>query len=135
MCCCTHKNFIVLEVRTSSGIIALPKSSLLEQNKVTSIAVRKPGAGLKGASGAVLAAQAVMDTAHLKVVTPGGLHIAQLPLNLLERAFGDSEPLSVMWGDISAESSTITLDTTASGYNAAHIIELVIGYESQACRV
>lgn len=125
----------MLEVKTVSGINPLPLSTQLERRNITSIAIRKPGAGRKSATGAVLASQEVVDAGHLKIVNPSGDHIAQLPLNVLERDYLNANPLTVSWDDISTTSSHIVLDVSASGYNSAHVIELIIGYDGPVCRV
>ncbi len=133
--CCKYKNFQVLELRTTGGVVNLPLSTALERRTITSIAVRRPSANRKSATGAPIATQEVVDTAHLKMVTADGDHIAQIPLNLLERDYLNAEPLSVEWQNISTTASYITLDTGATGYNSTHVIELILGYDGPVCRV
>lgn len=134
MCCCQNKCFLTIEVTTSSANVALPTNQTLESRRITSIGIRKAASGLKSKTGKTLAAAAVIATGHLKIMGPSGNFLSEIPLNMLERDANSPEHLHVNWQEISTSNSGITIDTGASGYDAAHVVEIIIGYDcSETC--
>lgn len=129
MCCCENKCIVTIEVTTSGGSFALPTNKIIETRRITSVGIRKAASGQKSKSGKTLAAAAVIATAHLKLVDSSANFLAELPLGMLERDANSPEHLRVNWQDIGTSQSTVSLDTGASGYDAAHVIELIFGYD------
>lgn len=97
--------------------------------------MRKSGSGtLKNNQGQTLAADAVINTAHLQLKDVNGFAIGdQIPLNLLQRDVNSPEPLAVKWKNIDPTQCVITLDTSAAGYSATAVIELIWGMDCDSC--
>ena len=126
----------MIEVVTASSNIALPENAKLNKKRITSIAVRKAGSGKKSVTGKTLASAGVIATAHLKLVNEQGDFLTNIPVEMLERDANSPEHLRVDWKNIGTTQSSIVLDTAASGYDAAHVIEIVFGYDcSPNCAV
>jgi hypothetical protein len=134
MCnCCTHKCFITLQAVTSATQIQLPDNSRIRNGRVTSIALRRSGsATLKTITGATVAADSVIATANMFLVTLGGEQIcAPIPLSFLQRDYNAPEPLKVNWQQIDLTQSTITLTPA----NATDVVEIIFGLDCDFCEV
>jgi len=135
MCNCKHQCTITLSATTDAANINLPDSSRIRRGTVNYIALRKSGSStLKNVNGATLAADTVVDTAHLRVVNLNGFAVCDpIPLSFLQRDANSPEPYAVKWKDIDPTQCVITLDTGASGYSATDVIEIIFGLDCQEC--
>jgi len=135
MCNCNerHKCFLTISAVTSGSVITLPDNARIRDGHVRSISVRRAnGQVLLNNLGQQLASDGVIYTAHLNLVDGSGSPLAQMPVQNLWRDTNYPEPLATNnWKNIDPTQSTITLSTGASGYNAAHVIELV--FELNEC--
>lgn len=137
MCCTCDKNILTAEVTTSGGILQLPTSAndRIKQSRLTSVWVPRSGTTtLKSPLGATVAADTVLATAYLSLKDVNGKEVIQLPFWQIMRDYNAPAPLKLCLDNVDLTQSTIRLDTTATGYNAAHAIVIVFGYDGvQAC--
>lgn len=121
---------VPVSVLASGSNITLPDVDRLSKGTIRTILVRRSnGVTLKNINGQTLAADTVIATAHLRLTTKNGAETLVYPLSALQRDVNSPEALCVNLPEISLASSGIVLDTTASGYNAAHVIEIVFGID------
>jgi hypothetical protein len=135
MCNCKHQCTITLSTPTNGASLNLPDSSRIRDGVVSYIALRKAGgATLKNVNGQTLAADTVVNTAHLKVVNKNGFAICDpIPLSFLQRDANAPDPYPVKWQEVDPTQCVITLDTGAGGYSATAVIEIIFGIDCQAC--
>lgn len=129
--CCTDKNILTAEVVTSASILQLPTSAndRIKNSRLTSVWVPRSGTTtLKTPLGATVAADTVLATAYLSLKDINGKEIIQIPFWQIMRDYNSPEPLRLALDNVDLTQSTIKLDTTATGYNAAHAILITFGY-------
>lgn len=122
---------VAVSVLTNGGVINLPDVDRLNKGTIRSVLIRRNPTGTtrKNIKGQTLAADTVTATAHLTLVTKNGMETLVIPLESVQRDFNAPDALQVCLPDIATSSSYITLDTSASGYNSAHVIELIFGID------
>ncbi len=120
---------IATSTQTASDTNELKYSERLNKKRLTHVWMRVAGGVQKDKSGATLASLGVIKTAHLKLVDGTGNEVWTMPLESLQRDFNGPDPLCIRNLNIDSSQCVITLDTGASGYNAAHVIELLWGIE------
>lgn len=90
------------------------------------------------ATGATLAADSVIATAHLVLVNSRNVQVMNpIPLQLLQRDYNFPEPYQLdpaVYAGIDLSRSYIILSTSAAGYSATAVIELVFEYECDICK-
>jgi hypothetical protein len=135
MCNCKHQCTITLSATTSGAVLNLPDSSRIRNGRVNYIALRKSGAAtLKNVNGQTLAADTVINTANLRVVNLNGFAICDpIPLSFLQRDANSPEPYAVDWQNVDPTQCVITLDTSAAGYSATAVVEIIFGLDCQEC--
>lgn len=136
MCCKPHECVITAEALTNAAQIPLPAgiNERIAKNVVTAIWVPRSGSNtLYTDKGVTVAADTVLAGAHLHLKTSGGTDYVIIPMWLLMRDFNAPEPLRGKWVDIDVSQSYIQLNTSATGYNAAHAIEISFGYDCDKC--
>lgn len=137
MCCKSWKCSITLEITTSGANVSLPESNRIRNSRVVGISMpRAAGATLYSPNNAVLAADAVVGSSYLNLVNANGTKIlADLPLNQIQRDYNAPEPLHVNWSDIDPTQSNVQINTSASGYNAAHAMIFIFWLDCDNCGV
>jgi hypothetical protein len=134
MCCKKHSCFITISVPARASVVTFPSNKRIEDGKVTSISIRRvPSGTATDKNGNTLAVDAVIAGAHFSFVTKDGKEVADFPARLIERDFNAPEPLQVEWTDLDLTQSRIIIPLTATGYNAAHVIEATFGLECDTC--
>lgn len=134
MCCQKYTCTVVQSILTNSGNLSLPDSNRISDNDVMALLLRRSGSStLKDISGRTLAADTVINTAHLKLNNKNGKELAQIPLSVLQRDYNSPAPLPVDWKEVDPTQCSIVLDTTAAGYDATHVIELIWFYPCKDC--
>ena len=138
MCGCnSHSCIKTIETVTSSSVIKMPDSAEIRDGKIRSISLRRlGGASATSITGNVLAADTVISTAHLTLVNAKNVNVMIIPLSLLQRDYNSPEPYKVdpeVYSGIDLSRSTITLSTSAAGYSATAVIELVFEYNCPVC--
>ena len=105
----------------------------IRDGRIRSIWLRRSGsATLLTRLGTTVAADTVIDTAHLTLVNQKTKQVMVIPLSTLQRDYNAPEPFAVdpdVYDGIDLSRSTITLSTSAAGYNATHAIEIMFEYE------
>lgn len=130
MCNTCYACSISISVQTNAAVVYIPQTNRLDGAKLLSVFIRRNPSGVrKDDQGKTLAADSVINTAHLHLFNKNGTEVLQMPLEALQRDFNSPKPLSLCRREIDTASSYIRLDPTASGYNADHVIELVCEYE------
>lgn len=138
MCNCKrYKCSLTFEVVTSSANVNLPESNRLRNSKVVGVAVmRAGGATLLSPNGATLATDAVVGSAYLNLTNVNGTQLCpQLPLSHLMRDYNAPDPLPVNWTEIDPTQTSLTINTGASGYNAAHVVMITFFLDCDNCGV
>lgn len=121
---------IALEVVTSSGDIQLPVNQRIQNSTIRHILVRRSGsATLKSVTGKTLAADSVIATAHLILNSMGASEKMRYPIFSLQRDYNSPDAYQCNFTQIDPTQCKVVLDTTATGYNAAHVIEFIFGIE------
>lgn len=139
MCCTKHTCFKTQEVPTAASNIKLTDITEIRESRLRSIMLRRMGA-LTGvsASGATLAPDTVIATAHLVLVNSRNVQVMNpIPLQLLQRDYNYPEPYQLdpnVYAGIDLSRSYILLSTSAAGYSATNVIELVYEYECEVCK-
>lgn len=136
MCCKPHECVVTAEILTSSAQVQLPQgiNERIAKNIVTAIWVPRSGSNtLYTDRGVTVAADTVLAGAHLHLKNSNAKDYVVIPLWLLMRDFNSPEPLRGKWADIDISQSFIQLNTGATGYNAAHAIEISFGYDCDNC--
>lgn len=129
-CCNLCIEEISLEVVTNGAAINLPVNQRIQNANIKRILVRRSGsATLKSVTGKTLAADTVIATAHLILNDLGGKEKIKYPISALQRDFNSPDAYQCDLVNIDPTQCQIILDTTASGYNAAHVVEIIFGIE------
>jgi len=134
MCNKCHKCFISVSTQTpTTGSTTLPDNQQINKGVITSIQMRRSGSlTLKNATGATVATDAVVGTAHITLKNSDGKQIfAPLPLSVLQRDFNAPDPLCVNIEGVDLAQSTINYDGAAA--TAAHVFELIFGIACDKC--
>lgn len=138
-CCKGHSCIKTIEVITSAAVVKMPDSADIRDGKIKSIMLRRLGgvSGALSATGATLAPDTVISTAHLILVNAKNNQIMNpMPLTLLQRDYNSPEPFQVnpeVYSGIDLSRSSITLSTAAAGYSASAVIELVFEFDCPIC--
>lgn len=118
---------------TSGANLSLPDVAEIRDGYIRSIWLRRSGtATLLTRLGTTVAADTVIDTAHLTLVNQRSNQMMIIPLSTLQRDFNSPEPFATdenLYAGIDLSRSSIVLSTGATGYNAAHAIELIFEYD------
>lgn len=137
MCNCKHRCFELQEVVTSAAVVYLPDNTRIRDNRITSVYVQPsdPAGSLTFLSpmGRTIATWSVLNSSYLYVVNQNGTKMAPIPLAALIRTQYDQEPLRVDWLQVDPTQTYILINTGASGYNAAHAIDIVFGLACDEC--
>ena len=133
MCCNKRGCTVVAEVLTSADTIGFPYLQRLEGQNVKSLLVRKSNSEtLKSRGRKQIAADSVVFTAHFQIKNSNGNTICEDPISVYFRDANAPEAQAVNWNGFSPSQSTITLDTSAAGYNAGHVLEFVFEVDCPA---
>lgn len=140
MCkCSTHRCFELQEIVTASAQNSLPDDTRIRTNLITSIQVQPsdPAGTLTFLSplGRTLASWSVLNSSYLYVYNQNGTQIAVLPLSQIVRTKEDQEPLKVSWKQVDPTQSFIKVNTSAAGYNAAHVFVINWGLACDECGI
>ena len=126
-----------MEVVTASQIIGLTDISEIREGRLRGLWLPRSGsATLYTKSGLVVAADSVIAGAHLTLANSNNTQVMVIPLISLQRDYNSPEPFELdpdVYDGIDLSRSSIMLNTSASGYNAAHAIEIVFSYEKITC--
>lgn len=126
-----------MEVVTSASIIGLTDIAEIREGKLRGLWLPRSGsATLYTKSGLVVAADSVIAGAHLILANSNNTQVMVIPMISLQRDYNSPEPFDLdpeTYDGIDLSRSSIMLNTSASGYNAAHAIELVFSYEKKVC--
>lgn len=137
-CNCKHRCFKTQEVTISSSIVKLVDVAEIRDSRLNSVMLRRLGS-LVGvsATGATLAPDTVIATAHLVLVNSRNVQIMNpIPLQLLQRDYNYPEPYALdpaVYAGVDLSRSYIILSTSAAGYVNTNVIELVFGYQCETC--
>lgn len=140
MCCSKpHTCFKTQEVTTSGPNIKLIDVAEIRESRLRSIMLRRLGSAVGiSASGATLAPDSVIATAHLVLVNSRNVQVMNpIPLQLLQRDYNAPEPYALdpaVYAGIDLSRSYIILSTSAAGYTSTAVIELVFEYECEICK-
>ncbi len=127
-----------MEVTISQSIVKLVDIAEIRESSLNSIMLRRLGSlvGIS-ATGATLAPDSVIATAHLVLVNSRNVQIMNpIPLQLLQRDYNYPEPYELdprVYAGVDLSRSSIILSTSAAGYSADDVIELVFGYQCETC--
>lgn len=127
-----------MEVTISQSIVQLIDIAQIRDSNLNSIMLRRLGSlvGIS-ATGATLAPDSVIATAHLVLVNSRNVQIMNpIPLQLLQRDYNYPEPYDLdpgVYAGVDLSRSYIILSTSAAGYVATNVIELVFGYQCETC--
>lgn len=139
MCNCVHRCFELQEITTAAAQNALPDDTRIRTNLVTSIQVQPsdPAGTLTYLSpnGKTLASWSVLNSSYLYVFNQNGTRLGIIPLSQIVRTTEDQEPMRVSWQQIDPTQSFIKVNTSAAGYNAAHVVVINWGLACDACGV
>jgi hypothetical protein len=135
MCnCCSTQCTIVLNAPASASVISLPESNRIRGGRVRSISTRRLGSATgKASNGATLVSDAVMETAHLKILSANGTEIWEMPLHYLMRDYNSPAPTKCDIRGIDPTQCQITFDTSVSGYAATQVFEIIFELDCNAC--
>lgn len=138
--CKGHSCIKTIEVVTSGSVVKLPDSADIRDGKIKSIMLRRLGdtyGEALSATGATVAADTVIATAHLTLVNAKNNQIMNpMPLTLLQRDYNNPEPFQVnpdVYSGIDLSRSSIVLSTSATDYSATDVIELVFEFDCPNC--
>jgi len=139
MCNRPHTCFKTQEVVTSAAIVKLVDVAEIRESRLRSIMLRRMGSATGiSATGATLAPDSVIATAHLVLVNSRNVQVMNpMPLQLLQRDYNFPEPYQLepaVYAGIDLSRSYIILSTSAAGYSATNVIELVFEYECDVCK-
>lgn len=138
-CSSLHRCFKTQEVIISASNVKLVDVAEIRESRLRSIMLRRLGS-LVGvsATGATLAPDTVIATAHLVLVNSRNVQIMNpIPLQLLQRDYNAPEPYQLdpaVYAGVDLSRSYILLSTGAAGYVASNVIELVFEYECDICK-
>ena len=138
MCGCKAECFITLSTVIGSATVNLPESMRLRNSKIISMWMRRLGSSTAtNINGQTIAPDTVVLSAYLTLKNQNGTAIHDpIPLQLLQRDFNSPEPLAInLYEQIDPIQSQITLNTSASGYVATDVIEIVFGLKCDGCGV
>lgn len=127
-----------MEVTINASNIKLVDIAEIRDSRLKSVMLRRLGSlvGIS-ASGATLAPDSVIATAHLVLVNSRNVQVMNpIPLQLLQRDYNAPEPYSLdpaVYAGIDLSRSYILLSTSAAGYVSTNVIELVFEYECVTC--
>lgn len=127
-----------MEVVISGSNIKLVDIAEIRESRLLSVMLRRLGSlvGIS-ATGATLAPDTVIATAHLVLVNSRNVQVMNpIPLQLLQRDFNAPEPYQldpVVYAGVDLSRSYILLSTSAAGYVATNVIELVFEYQCETC--
>jgi len=127
-----------MEVTISGSNVKLVDIAEIRESKLRSVMLRRLGSlvGIS-ASGATLAPDTVIATAHLVLVNRRNVQVMNpIPLQLLQRDYNAPEPYALdpaVYAGIDLSRSYILLSTSAAGYVATNVIELVFEYQCETC--
>lgn len=139
MCNRPHTCFKTQEVVSSAAIVKLVNVAEIRESRLRSIMLRRMGSATGiSATGATLAPDSVIATAHLVLVNSRNVQVMNpMPLQLLQRDYNFPEPYQLdpaVYAGIDLSRSYIILSTSAAGYSATNVIELVFEYECDVCK-
>lgn len=121
---------VPVSVPTNAAKIKFPDVDRLNKGTIRWLLVRRSGsATLKDINGDTLAADTVINTAHLTLMTKNGGETLVIPLSSLQRDYNAPEPQCVQLPAIASNSSFIQLDTSAADYDTSHVIEIIFGID------
>jgi hypothetical protein len=140
MCNRPHTCFKTQEVTTNAAIVKLVDVAEIRESRLRSIMLRRLGSATGiSATGATLAPDSVIATAHLVLVNSRNVQVMNpMPMQLLQRDYNFPEPYQLdpaVYAGIDLSRSYIILSTSAAGYSATNVIELVFEYECDVCKV
>jgi len=127
-----------MEVVISGSNIKLVDIAEIRESRLLSVMLRRLGSlvGIS-ATGATLAPDTVIATAHLVLVNSRNVQVMNpIPLQLLQRDFNAPEPYQLdpaVYAGVDLSRSYILLSTSAAGYVATNVIELVFEYQCETC--
>lgn len=127
-----------MEVVISGSNIKLVDIAEIRESRLLSVMLRRLGSlvGIS-ATGATLAPDTVIATAHLVLVNSRNVQVMNpIPLQLLQRDYNSPEPYQLdpaVYAGIDLSRSYILLSTSAAGYVATNVIELVFEYQCETC--
>ena len=127
-----------MEVTISGSNLKLIDIAEIRESRLLSVMLRRLGSlvGIS-ATGATLAPDTVIATAHLVLVNSRNVQIMNpIPLQLLQRDFNAPEPYQLdpaVYAGVDLSRSYILLSTSAAGYVNTNVIELVFEYQCETC--
>jgi len=135
MCCNKEGCHIIINVVTAANKNQIPTSERLRNGVLQTLRVpRSGGATLYDINGKTIAADIVIQSSYLVLVSTDGVELDRICLGHCQFDYNSQGAFRVNdWRQVDPQASYVVVNTAAAGYNAAHTIPLTFGLSCDNC--